>query len=446
MKVTQNYNPAVKSCICILLIFSFMIPCTARSNDVLKKEVIINKAIELLPFYKNSQCFDKKSKFYGCSYPAHWRGITNKPDARYQEIAYYYAFLYKNYDNDQELLKRAIAAMEFWGGLQKYNGLVPEYPMTKAGGAATAFGAAVMARTVMLLDKDLPEKSKKKMLFHINKSLSYFLKHDFNDMPIYGTNQKLGVLFALTSGYHLTNNSEYIERYRELKKWVIKNEVDKHGLGLEGSKVNEKWYDYSYVELLMWFFIYQNTGDPEAFEIGSKLANTLSLLIDPQTGKSIVGRDTTGVHSFLAWSFLMNSSVFKTLGEEIFIKNLRNKSFHNSGNRYIFSMWWEFFPVYLYYPLNEQRGVYPLSDTLYKKIDTWTVISTGKYIFVYDQKKGLIYYSEKSIPIQKTKFILDNKNDGKATYYIFIGTDRIARMIFDENKRSILKYEIFKKE
>lgn len=405
-----------------------------------QKEIIKIKAINSLKFYVDAQCMDKGSKFYGCNYKKYWMQLTDKPDARFQEVAYYYAYIYRKFDI-KEGLERSIAAIEFWCSLQIKNGLFPEFPASNASIAATAFGINTIGRAIMLLGDEISPIIKIRVISTIENAFKYFLDKDFDNMLIYGTNQKLGVLAALTVGYCLTNNPLYLDRYRILKEWILSNEVDSSGIGLEGANVDEKWYDYSYVELLMWFLIYKDTGDVDVFKVGSKLASSLTYLIDPGTGKSIVGRSTTGVHALLAWANLLNNGMLKTIGEKIFIPSLIDKKL-KEDNRYVFSMWWEIFPIYEGYPEEDLTGVFPLTKSVNKNISIWKIISSEDFIVVYHFKEGITFFKDKGTGCIYNKFhrnVLDNTE----YYDIIYNSEIIGCLSYDLESNNINKYKIF---
>lgn len=405
-----------------------------------QKEIIKIQAINSLKFYVDAQCMDKGSKYYGCNYKRYWMQLTDKPDARFQEVAYYYAYIYRKFDI-KEGLERSIAAIEFWCSLQIKNGLFPEFPASNASIAATAFGINAIGRAIMLLGDEISPIIKIKVISTIENALKYFLDKDFDNMQIHGTNQKLGVLAALTAGYCLTNNTLYLDRYRILKEWILSNEVDSSGIGLEGVNVDEKWYDYSFVELLIWFLIYKDTGDEDVFKVGSKLASSLTYLIDPETGKSIVGRNTTGVHALLAWANLLNNGMLKTIGEKIFIPPLFDIKL-NEGNRYDFSMWWEIFPIYEDYPDGELSGTFPLTKNVNRNISIWKIFSSDNYIAVYHFIEGITFFKDKSDGTIYNEFHRTILNEMEY-YYIIRDYESIGKITYDLETDNILNFEFY---
>lgn len=206
---------------------------------------------------------DKRQKEYGCCYYPFWRKVKDpllpQPDfvnARWQELAYTLAFLYKMsfpgniYYQNPSLPCLIKSVLLYWGHIQNRDGSFSEWLKDGHEYPPTAFGLWRMVETYKLCSEIFQASERKVIEDSFHNSGFWLMRHNH----LMAINHECGGLAALASLFSLCKSPDYkqaidkkialILKYQDKEGWF--REIDGPDTGYNTASITQLALAYQY--------------------------------------------------------------------------------------------------------------------------------------------------------------------------------------------------------
>ncbi len=250
----------------------------------MSKVFYAQKALNQVPRLLGNLDRNAFSPTYGCFHRDYWLDKTSDfPDAVRQFGVHALALVYKHqmpgniYFNNKKIRDWAIAAMEFWAKIQHREGSFDEfYPYERGWVGPTAFTTYTMCESYILLENEIPEISKKRILQAIRKA-AYFIARGESEEDHLANHHAMACL-SLWKSYKLLNDAYLNDAFEKAFRIFLKYHYEDEGWSREYDGV-----DPGYLSATVSFLgkVYKESKDPRIFSILKQSVEFSSYFVYP---------------------------------------------------------------------------------------------------------------------------------------------------------------------
>ncbi len=234
------------------------------------RNIYAQKALSQIPRLLSNLDRTPYSPTYGCFHRDYWLDKTSDfPDAVRQfavhalAMVYVYDFPSNIYKEQPKIRDWAIAALDFWAGLQHGDGSFDEfYPYERGWVGPTAFTTFTSIEAYRLLQANMSDEIAQRVKQAIHKAAHFIAAGESEEDHL--ANHHAMACLAVWKAYELTQDSSLKQGYQQLWRGFLSYHNSNEGWSREYDGV-----DPGYLSATVSFLskIYQTNPDPEILEV-----------------------------------------------------------------------------------------------------------------------------------------------------------------------------------
>ncbi|MBI3953789.1 MAG: hypothetical protein HY330_04690, partial [Chloroflexi bacterium] len=236
------------------------------------------------PWSPTFGCFDREYW--------HYKTLLEFPRADFQQCLWALALLYKTPFAGNELAARPVVrqwlrgGLEFWRRMRNADGSLNEWYQNERSFCSTAFTAAAVGETLLLLGEELDAPLRSALVGSLEKTVGWLIRHQ----NLRVANQMAAGLLALDCLRRLTGQESHAAAYREWKAALLRLQ---HSEGWF-SEYGGADLGYGLLTLDLLAHLAQRTGEPDLSGSAAQLLAFLACFVAPD---GTVGGDYSSRHT-----------------------------------------------------------------------------------------------------------------------------------------------------